>query len=392
MSIFSFLQGKKKDSLVALFDIGSSHVTGALVRFSHAKPDTRPHIVVSKSFSIPLDKKPEYEHLVKSTLTTIEETARFLESQHLGSPEYVVCVVGAPWYTAHTRTIAIQQKDSFVFTKKLADSLIEKEFGIIEKELDTEKQYVLVENKTVSVRLNGYETAHPIGKKTKNIELSLFTSYLPQDFHSAIQKKIHRFFHRNPIIHTSLFAHTTMLRDMFPDDHEYLLVDISGETTECSVTRNGLLVESHSFPVGTNNVIRQVSAAEKKSHLMAQQLFDMYLKDALHGVHNASIEKKLEKIRTEWQRYARDVFTLLSKRLLLPDKIFLFGNKHTLPWFQDILDDESFHQMTFTHKKFKITPMNPALVHSLCTFQDGVSRDTCVMIDTVFIYYYIHKK
>jgi len=391
MNIFSFLTGKKKDELIAIFDIGSSHVTGALVRFS-SKESVRPHILISKSFSIPLRDDPDYHQLVKGTLTTVEEVARFLESKHLGSPKDIICVLGAPWYTAYTRNILIQEKNTFIFSKRFADDLIRKEIILIQKELNITSEQMLLENKTVSVKLNGYETTLPLNKKAKDVSLSLFTSFMQKDVHDLIQQKMHTFFHRTPAIYTSLFTHVTLLRDMFPDERDYVLVDVSGETTECSLMRNGVLVESHSFPIGTNHVVRAIMRTEKKTYTMAQQLFTMHLTDALHGVHNALIDTMVATIRSDWQNHIQQVFSLFSKRLLLPDQIFLFGNKHTIPWFQDILGTDVFHHITFTHKKFKITPINPALVHSLCTFEDGVSRDTCVMIDTVFTHYYIYKK
>jgi cell division ATPase FtsA len=391
MSIFSFLTGKKKDDIIAIFDIGSSHVTGALVQFS-SQSSVRPHILVSKSFSIPVREDPSYDQLVKGTLNTIEEVARFLESKHLGSPKDIVCVLGAPWYTAHTRTVLIQEQTPFVFSKKFADALVAKELDLIQKELNITSDQMLLENKTVSIRLNGYETAEPLNKKTKNVSLSLFTSFMPKDVHDLIQQKMHTFFHRIPVVHTSLFSHTTLLKDMFPDDRDYVLVDVSGETTECSIMRDGVLIESHSFPIGTNHIVRAIMQAEKKSYTLAQQLFTMYLTDVLHGVHNERIDALLSVVRLDWQNNIQQIFGLFAKRLLLPDQIFLFGNKHTMSWYQDILDTDVFHHITFTHKKFKITPINPALIHSLCTFEDGVSRDTCVMIDTVFTHYYIYKK
>lgn len=391
MDIFSFLSGKKKDELIAIFDIGSSHVTGALVLFS-SKESVRPHILVSKSFSIPLHDDSGYDQLVKGTFNTVEEVARFLESKHLGSPKDIVCILGAPWYTAHTRNVLVQEKTPFVFSKKFADDLVAKELSSIQKELNITSDQMLLENKTVSVKLNGYETSQPLNKKTKDVSVSLFTSFMPKEVHDLIQKKMHTFFHRDPIIHTSLFTHVTLLRDMFPDDRDYVLVDVSGETTECSIMRDGLLVESHSFPIGTNHVVRAIMRAEKKTYALAQQLFTMHLTDALHGVHNDRVDKMIEKVRLDWQNNIQQVFSLFAKRLLLPDHVFLFGNKHTMAWFQDILGTDVFHHITFTHKKFKITPINPALVHSLCTFEDGVSRDTCAMIDTVFTHYYIYKK
>ena len=99
MSLFSSI---KKERLVAVFDIGSGSVGGAIVKVPEASQinKKRPEIIAETRFDIKSknDFKIDFESFTKDMLNALGKTARFLFDLKVGAPEEIFCMLASPWY------------------------------------------------------------------------------------------------------------------------------------------------------------------------------------------------------------------------------------------------------------------------------------------------------
>ncbi len=259
MSLFS---GKKKRELVAVFDIGSSGVGGALFCKDHTGT---PEIVFSVREAVPFQENVDYDLFLKSTLKALEEISKKISLSGLGAPKKIFCVLASPWYASQSRTVLLEKNTPFVFTSKLADNLIQKEISLFKESYMAEHEdkgdkMRLIEFKNMKISLNGYATNDPLDKKTTKVEMILFLSMGSEHLIKKIEEAIGRHMHSVNIVFSSLaMASFSVSRDMFIHRDNFLLIDVGGEITDISMIKGDMLRESISFPMGKNFLLREIS-------------------------------------------------------------------------------------------------------------------------------------
>ena len=123
MGIFS--GSKKKDELVLVFNIGSSSIGGALFL---AQNSGIPKIIFSTREPIPIGKKIEVDRFFSLTIQALEVVVSKIYGARLGVPSKIFCVLSSHWCVSQTRIISLKKNSPFIFTEKLADELIKKEY------------------------------------------------------------------------------------------------------------------------------------------------------------------------------------------------------------------------------------------------------------------------
>jgi hypothetical protein len=179
MGIFS----TKKEKLVAIFDIGSGSVGGALVRIPQNKKDL-PTIIKSTRTDIVNRKEVDFNLFLNDMILALGFTSQDIYQSKLGAPDEIVCVLASPWYLSETRMIKMSKEHSFVFTKKIVNDLLLNEVELLDK--DFKEKYngldslpEIIEHPIVGVSLNGYQVDDPLGKRTKSLEMSMIISLCP---------------------------------------------------------------------------------------------------------------------------------------------------------------------------------------------------------------------
>src|SRR3989338_597807 len=172
MEIFS----GKKDELALVFDIGSSSVGGAL--FYMQKSGT-PKIIFSIREPIILEDVVDVDRFFSGTMQSLEIVVNKIYTARLGAPARIFCTLSSLWYVSQTRMINFEKNTPFIFTGKLADSLIAKELDLFKekyliKHNNTKDDVRLIELKSIKTMLNGYETLKSLDQKAKQIEMTVF--------------------------------------------------------------------------------------------------------------------------------------------------------------------------------------------------------------------------
>jgi len=399
MGIFS--KPKEEKELALVFDIGSSSVGGAVFEIQKFGI---PKIILSIREPIILEEKINTERFLFLTLKSLEAVASRICIMGIGKPSKIFCVLSSPWYASQTRVIKLEKNTSFLFTSKLADSLIQKEISLFEEEhlnkfSHSDEKARMIEFKNMKTMLNGYVTDEPFDKKVKKIEMVVFISMSEDKILKKMVGAISRHFHSEDVKFSSFtMASFTVARDMFMHQENFLLVDIAGEVTDISLVKKDVLSESISYPLGRNFMIRGVADSLSYTLSEAKSFISLY-KDK-HAVE--SVEKRLEpvisKLKTEWLNGFQQALVNLSNDISVPSTIFITVDQDLIDFFSEIIKTEQFNQYTITESEFKIIFLDVPMLHGITAFKpsnsvfsradvigDSIIRDPFIIIESIYI-------
>ncbi len=383
-----FQGSKNKDELALVFDIGSSFVGGALFIMGQSKV---PKIIYSIREPIAIESKIDSERFLYLTIKTLNLVASKIAKAGVGAPGKIFCVLSSPWYVSQTRNIKIEKNTSFVFNEKFADALIQKEIGLFEEE--HLKKYTTdgnkirsIELKNVKTILNGYPTVSPLDQKAKKLEMTIFISMSPEQTLNLIEETIFNHYHRTGIKFSSLvMASFAVVRDMFIDKENFLLIDIGGEVTDIAMVKHDVLRESISFPLGRNFMIRGVSEALFCTMDEAESYIFLYKDGHAETKISKSIELVINKLKIDWLKKFQECLANLSNDISIPATIYFTVEKEFADFFAEIIKTEQFNQYTLTESKFQIILLDTKILHGLANFEEDIIRDPFLIIESIYI-------
>ncbi len=386
MSIFS--KPKKEKESVLIFDIGSSSVGGAV--FESNKGGI-PKIVQSIREPITLENKIDPVSFFNATIKSIQSVGSRICMSTDRRPTKIFCVLSSPWYASQTRVIKLEKNFPFIFNSKIADDLIKKEIKLFEEEQMSkfsgiDKKVRLIEFKNIQTILNGYATSSPFEKKASKVEMVVFISISGEKILKEVENIIFRHFHTRDVKFSSFaISSFAVVRDVFPEKENFLLVDVGGEVTEISMIKKDVLSSSVSYPLGRNFMIREIAKKLRVSLSEAGSLFSLY-KD---GHAAESIEKKLElaikELRTEWLKKFQESLTNISEDISIPSTIFITADQDFLDFFGEVIKNEQFNQYTLTDSKFNTILLDAYALRDFAVFKENIERDPFLIIESVYI-------
>ena len=393
MGIFLKLSSSEKNKLIAVFDIGSSSVGGAL--FLMQKSGV-PKIIFSVREKIAFQNKASAKTFLAQTIKTLDNVAEQIATSYFGAPKKIFCVLPSPLYVLQNRVIKMKKNTPFIFTNKLADSLIKKEVKLFEEEYlekhpESKNRIRVIELKNIKTILNGYEVINPNKQKVKEIEMTLFISMSEESILSKIEEVTIKHFHTKEIKFSSfLLASFTVVRDMYANQKDFLLIDIGGEITDISMVKKNLLRESSSYPIGSNFVVRNLASGLKSSLDEARSFFSLYKDGHAEEKLKQKIEVIMNKLKTKWLQDFQSSLANLSHDISVPANIFLTVDKEFADFFTELIKAEQFSQYTLTRSKFQITFLNTKVLHGVAVFENDIIRDPFLIIDTVYINHFLN--
>ncbi len=391
MGIFS--KKKKEAELTAVFDIGSSSVGAALF---YKQNTGVPKIIFSIREPIKFEEKIEFDKFLSLTMKSLDILVKKISLAGFGAPLSIFCVLSSPWYVSQTRHITLQKNVPFLFTSKLADNLTQREITLFKEEhllkyANTSNEIRQIEIKNIKTMLNGYAILDPLNKQTEEIKMSFFVSMAEEKVLKNIEEVISKHFHTKNIKFSSfLMASFAVVRDLFINQEDFLLIDISGEVTDISIVKKDTLSESISYPLGRNFMIRGIAGALDCSLDEAKSFLSLY-KDG-HALE--SFEKKLEpvinQLKNEWLKVFQESLVNLSNDISIPATVFITIDQGFADFFSEIIKNEQFNQYVLSESKFKITFLGTEALHGIASFQENVIRDPFMILESVYINRFLH--
>ncbi len=377
---------KKKEKIAVVFDIGSSSVGGAYVSLL---PGQKPKIIATAREQMVFQEDLKFDRFVSSMLDALDRVAKNLSKQH--SPFFAekifICSFSSPWYASQTRIATKKEDKPLVVTEKtLADMIFTEVEGFKHEESKRiGKEGVIMEHESIQVKLNGYETDTPIGKPAKSIETAVYVSIVPDQIFSRVNDTIRKSFHISHMrLHSFPFVAFVVIRDTFHESN-FLFLDISGEVTDVSLVRGGVLQETASFPYGKNFLLRKIAAGLSSTPAEAISELSMHRNGDTHEKNVDKLQTILNEAEEDWRREFHQALSAFSGAgLNVPVDIFFTADSDVCDWFAESIARDKVVQYTRTEDLFRVRPLQVQFFSNLCDFEKGVERDPFLALEAVF--------
>ncbi|MFA6251654.1 MAG: hypothetical protein WC603_03445 [Candidatus Paceibacterota bacterium] len=377
----------KKERTVAIFDIGSGSIGGAVVRLPSSE-NSIPVILKSVRHEIKTEKDFNFSIFMKNMLSALYQTADDLYQQKAGVPDEIFCVLASPWYLSETRVVKMSDTKSFIFNKRLADELIQKEISGFKDmyknkygSLDSIPE--LIEQHIMSVSLNGYAVNDPFGRKCKLLEMDMIISLVPKLCLDEIRKILSKIYHHKNVSFSSFTVDTYFaVRDKYVTPDSYLLLDISGEITDVGIVTKGVLKSVLSFPFGKKTFFKYMCTKLEIELRDAKELFKLYSTNNLSSAFKQKVEPLFKSIENSWGEAFSKCLSTLPRILILPNTIFLTADNDIRNWFVNVLqDEENIQSMVSGHKCIVVNLDGPEFLNQ-CDIKNG-DCDPFLMIEAI---------
>jgi len=384
--LFSF---RNKRKVVAIFDIGSGSVGGAIVSVPTDGVGL-PLILKTVRTDIKFRENFNFDIFMKDMLSALSNTADTLYHTKSGAPHEIHCVLASPWYISMTRAIKMSRDKTFIFNKKLANELIEKEISSLsqafkDKYGENEGTPEIIEKHTLGVSLNGYTVDDPLGRKCKSLEMDMTISISPRSCLDKIKETLSKTFHHIDVSFSTFTVDTYLaIRDKYITPDSYLLLDISGEITDVGIVTKGILKAALSFPFGKRTFYKYMCTKLEIECRDAEELYKLYSQDNLSGEFKKKVVPLFKSIENSWGEAFRQCISTLPRALMLPGTIFLTADNDIKNWFANVLETEEHIQSMLSDHKCNVISLDGQEFLNMCNVKEGTC-DPFLMVEAIAI-------
>jgi len=393
-----FSHKKNKTELTIIFDIGSGSVGAALVELAYLN---KPTILYSTRKDIAFNEEINPNKLLSSMKTAMEsvaqnvqkigfknETLGHLKNKNIGT---VYCVFSAPWYLAQPKRITQTYADK----KNITNSFIKK---ILQKEEETflentakeytnkhEEELYLLEHVITNIETDGYEIQSIRGQETKNLNLSIFSSLIPEKVAKTAISVVASVFHTDNLhLHSFSMVSFGVVRDVL-DLKDFIFIDISGEVTEVNLVSRGELVESGSFPFGINTHARllskklQTNPDEALSRLSS---IGDKKRDVL--VFGDKEKNTVSDTNDDWNKQFSELLGKFSGKYTLSPNVVFTVDSRFIKFFEESLKSDTVKNAVSYGNEPNIIPITDDFLLEYIHMAKSAKTDSFISIETLF--------
>ncbi len=389
--MFSFGSKKQDGSTAAIFHVSSDSVSAALVTYTTRGTTLVPTVLGSVEEFFPTLSDFTFERFQFGMSQAFTKAAERLIALKVGSPNTISVTLGAPWYVSQVRSVFKEQTLEYTLTKSLLDSLITEERKTFAHDELTRyenagESVTVLEQELISVALNGYPTANPIGKKTKKLELTLLLSMSPKTVTDEIRRLIEHAFHRSDILfHSFLFSSTVVARDLFALHEHFLCVDVGAEVTDVACIKNGSITHIVSFPSGHAVLVRTIANKLSVSADEARSLLELSILGKLDTQAQEKLSGVLGAARDAWVlQFKAALSELAMGDFLLPHTVIATADHELAKVFTDGITQESLAEWSGTGEPFSIALLNNDSLAPFIASQSKEHTPSRLLVNALF--------
>ena len=333
--MFDFL---KRDTFefALLITIVNGSIDIASVLFGHDKPKflytSRHHFVVLE--------KPDAKELSDSVMRTLDEILSDFSKKGFDNKYWdykekrisnVLVALSSPWFIPKIKHLQISKNSLFTISHDFIDEILEKEEGIFIEELKKEdgnkkESFDVIEKSIVNLKINGYILKKNIGKITKNFDAYLRISVVESEFLRRVDDIVQKYIHissKKTVFHTFPLISFSVARDIFSNNSNFILLDVTGEVTDLTLVQNDSVVAVSSFPSGRNYIIRKIATSFNTTFELAESTLRLYISKKLEDDGIKKLEEVITQIEAEWAVYFENSLLELSPQMVLPYKFYI---------------------------------------------------------------------
>lgn len=382
----------KKIIPVAVFDISSSSIGGAHVLVpSHFEKNDKVSVLASlRNISEPKEDL-NIEKFVNDSILNLENTISTIKKADNHHPKHIQVLLASPWFVSQTRTISYNKTTDFLCTEKLIDSLIDKEIEYVMNH-DMERfgsmggEGLIIEKQISQIKLNGYATAKPFGKKTQSVELFLVVTVSPKVIIDRIKEVFLKNYGTTVVkFTTSPYATYIVSRDILKLPSELLLVDVGEEVTDIACIKNDLFLYQHSFPVGTHQLYRSLVGNGATTLTEARAVIESFRLAKLSAIMTSNVQKSLDSFGSMWGRSFQELIEGGQNTLKLPENTYITSDYRFGDFFSKLLKEDLFFQHTTGSITPNVLPISYEMLSLHSSSLDKDRLDETLIIGSLFV-------
>ena len=389
-----FKKRENKTSNHIIVDIGSGSVGAALLVMQNNQDKTNFALTKIVRKELKIDNNigfPEFVSLMnsglKEAITSITTNSGKIKDVHI--------FLSSPWYASQSRDVKMKRDKPFVISKKVLVDLVNKESSMFEntflkKYEGIGKGIKLIEKKVIDTRLNGYHIQDAIGKSALSLEMSLFFSMSPSDIVENILSVTKHLCQKSKVFfHSSSFSIYMSLRDLLVNTNTFVICDIGAELTEVSIVSGGVLMQSASFPEGTETFVKGIMKKTNKSKLEALSYMRMYTEGTLSEVESSKFVDCISETENIWMKSFTKSLESVATAGYIPRQIYLFTKSDTKKYFEDIIKQEPLYGKQGA-EPFTVIPVDSKFLSELVKVSSSENRDVSLMVSSYYMVKYIN--
>ncbi|MDZ7726337.1 MAG: hypothetical protein U5L75_02025 [Candidatus Campbellbacteria bacterium] len=394
------LFGNKNTSeeITLIFDVGSSSVGGAIVRYQE---DTLPQILFTARKGIEFKYDFDYDRFYKSMLDSLESVTVDILTSLSGSVEEVsdsieesrsrvlgkrskrkikniFCVFSSPWYMPRVVDVHNEFENETQITSDVIIEIVKGAAKDLKKEIAPADSISLLEERILEYKLNGYSIDDPLSSTAKTADLKLYFSAAAKQTLSAVKEPIRKnFSYRKIRTFSFMMAYFSVMRDMHPAVNSFAVFDFRGEVSELAVIENDILVSTVTVQIGKNELIRELSSSLNIDLFEATTKLNLYFAGKLTEGSADNIRSIVEEKKEEMKN---ELLNNIEKGIYIPNTSFVLADMDMEDYAADLMN--SIYLINSRESDIKI--LTSEYFDKFVTFSKSRYKDHFLSLESLF--------
>ncbi|OJI08048.1 hypothetical protein BK005_01515 [bacterium CG10_37_50] len=354
MSFFSW--PKKTKQSIGLIDLGSGSVSLVIVNSTGQIIWSALKTFKSRASDNLETFLTEAEDVIKTSLAEIPLTLN-------PKPEKYQIILPAPLFLAVSKTLSQNSDQAWLFDQTKLDVLASKSASdYLAKEpllfsvLKGDKN-VLIENKVMSLEINGYPMKTALRQKIKFFRAKQYLSLGSKKVLSRLADAVKVSTQVNQIKFATfpLLAYQALdhLLEAKPDD--YLILDAGGELTDLIAVHNRHFSSHFSFPYGLNYLLKKIATGANTNLTEAGESLRLYYEGKLETKARDRLTDILVVEQKIWLDYFIQALKKISEQTFIFPHIYLLGDDYANFFFREFLRDEAIQALVINRGSLRLS-------------------------------------
>jgi len=379
MSFFSFSK-KNKESFSLVFNISSGSVSGAIIRFTE-KAGVKIEYYIKEKISFQEELSiPRHVDLMSEALGILVEKIRVAGTKKImpakGSLfliDRVFYIFSSPWCVSKTRTIRINEVKEFKVTEQYINKIIDEQEKLFRAEISESGQ--VVEKKIIQIKTNGYVVNDINDCLTKNLEISILFTIVPENILQVIESVVTKTFNsKNIWCHSLSLSLFSVIRNLFSQYENFIHLDITEEITDLNIINDNIITDSISIPFGRNHFIRELSMNLKITEEIADSMIRMQVTKSGDELGVLNLAVAMDTASQTWLTKISEALNDLKLRMFLPETMFLIISN----------DLGIFLRNKLVKQDFKVILVNNMQIDSTQVKEDTILKLELMFLDNLY--------
>ncbi len=369
-----------------ILDIGSGSVGAGLAHFSNPQP---PMLLYTTRHTIPFQEVATAPRLLSLMFRTLSQTLLDVVSEGMPVAGFsskrhplreVFVILASPWIVSTTSRLHLTSEKATLVTEKIFQTLLRDH----EKENPPPKRALCVEQKLLRVTLNGYESTAPFQKSANEVMFSLLRSFAQENIVLKMREMVNHIIGVSAVsFHSSSLMTLSAIRDLSSEQQDFILLDARGELTDIAVVKRGMIVDTLSFPFGSNTVIRELQKKTTATNAGILGILKLRAEKKTVGKLQSRIDHEVLTLKEKWLQECKKVVMSFSDDLFLPKTLFLLSEDETHSFFSEAIQAVDWSASLLTSKPFQIKSLRVETASPFIRWSPHVRHDSILALQTI---------